>query len=247
MRSLTAAEMVTAWEHGIGRRPSVRALTVLEVACPEMSPDALAALSLGRRDALLLASRALTFGTALTGLAVCPACGNRLEMTFSVADVMVRDPSEANDGEFHLVCEDYEVRFRLPYTTDVVEAGITGRHDLDAARRALLRACITHATHAGQDLSADELPASVLSAVVDGMAAADPQANVDLALTCPACAHPWSAPFDIATFFWHEIAARAIRTLQDVHTLASAYGWAECDILAMNPHRRQAYLGLVGA
>ena len=40
--------------------------------------------------------------------------------------------------------------------------------------------------------------------------------------------------------------AWALRTLAEVHRLASAYGWREQDILALSPARRQLYLGMVG-
>jgi hypothetical protein len=77
------------------------------------------------------------------------------------------------------------------------------------------------------------------------MVQADPQADVQLALTCPACGHQWEATFDIASFFWSEIDSWAHRILREVHTLASAYGWREADILAMSPQRRQLYLEMV--
>jgi hypothetical protein len=48
--------------------------------------------------------------------------------------------------------------------------------------------------------------------------------------------------FDIASFFWTEIAAEAKRLLGEVHILASAYGWREADILSLNPLRRRFYL-----
>jgi hypothetical protein len=78
------------------------------------------------------------------------------------------------------------------------------------------------------------------------MAEADPQANVQLAITCPVCSKHWQAGFDIVSFFWNEIDAWAHRLLQEVHTLASAYGWREADILAMSPWRRQCYLAMIG-
>ena len=53
--------------------------------------------------------------------------------------------------------------------------------------------------------------------------------------------------FDIGAFFWSEIDAWAGRILQQVHVLASAYGWSERDVLALSPVRRQLYLGMVGA
>ena len=79
------------------------------------------------------------------------------------------------------------------------------------------------------------------------MAEADPQAEVELALNCPACGEGWQAPFDIESFFWDEIGAWARRVLGEVHVLASSYGWRESDILNMSAWRRQFYIDLIGA
>jgi hypothetical protein len=79
------------------------------------------------------------------------------------------------------------------------------------------------------------------------MSRADPQADVRLALTCPACRHQWRSIFDIVTFFWIELDVWARRTLRDVHALARAYGWREADILALSPQRRQCYLEMISA
>jgi hypothetical protein len=78
------------------------------------------------------------------------------------------------------------------------------------------------------------------------MGEADPQAEVQLALACPACRHQWQVSFDIVSYFWSEINARSQRLLWEVHALASAYGWREADILAISPQRRQFYLEMVG-
>jgi hypothetical protein len=42
-----------------------------------------------------------------------------------------------------------------------------------------------------------------------------------------------------------ELNAAATRLLHDVHTLASAYGWSEGDILAMSEARRARYVAMV--
>jgi len=84
----------------------------------------------------------------------------------------------------------------------------------------------------------------VAAAIIDSMLHADPQAEVHLALSCPACAHQWQSLFDIVSFFWGELEAWARRLLYDVHTLASAYGWCEADILAMSAWRREQYLNM---
>ena len=74
MRPLSVTELLAAWERGLDVPPTERALTLL-AACSTEAPDALARLSIGRRDARLLALRELTFGAQLTSLAACPACG----------------------------------------------------------------------------------------------------------------------------------------------------------------------------
>jgi len=52
-------------------------------------------------------------------------------------------------------------------------------------------------------------------------------------------------PLDIVAFFWEEISAKANRLLEEVHTLALAYGWNEMDILSMSVRRRQFYFEMV--
>ena len=85
----------------------------------------------------------------------------------------------------------------------------------------------------------------MLAALAAEMSARDPQAEVLLDLTCPGVRREWQAVFDIAAYFWAELAAEAKRLLREVDALARAYGWREADILALSPRRRQAYLELV--
>jgi hypothetical protein len=73
------------------------------------------------------------------------------------------------------------------------------------------------------------------------MAERDPGAVTELRLSCPACGRDYVVSFDIASFLWSEIEAKAPRLLLEVHDLASAYGWAEAEILALAPWRRSFY------
>jgi hypothetical protein len=91
-----------------------------------------------------------------------------------------------------------------------------------------------------------DLPEPVLAALVDAVTERDPQAETRFQLTCAACGHRWSALFDVVSFFWTELAARAERLLIEVHALARAYGWREADVLTMSESRRHFYLELVG-
>jgi hypothetical protein len=241
MRALTAPELLDAWERGRGEPPVQRALTLLAPACPETPLEALARESVGRRDARLLTLREQTFGSRLVSVTACPACGERLETAFEVADIRV---PETGGGEetLRLPVAGRELTFRLPNSLDLAALALCA--DLEGARRRLLGRCLLAAP--GEELAVDRLPAEALQAVADRMAAADPQGDVELALQCPACSHAWQAAFDIASFFWTEVDAWARVLLHEIHTLASAYGWREADILALSPWRRRTYLELIG-
>jgi hypothetical protein len=208
------------------------------------SADALAQLSLGQRDARLLTLRELTFGPQLMSVSACPACGERMEATFNVADLHTAGEDEPPEV-FQLHVNGYEIRFRLPNSLD--QAALAACSDVAAARELLLSRCLLTALHEGADESAGRLPPDVLELVAQRMEEADPEADIQLKLGCPHCAHLWQEAFDISSFFWRELDACANRLLTEVHTLAKAYGWRESDILMMSAARRQFYLNLVSA
>lgn len=60
------------------QHPLDRALTILSAAFPATRREALATLSIGRRDSRLLRLRELTFGPRLNGYAECSRCRERL-------------------------------------------------------------------------------------------------------------------------------------------------------------------------
>jgi hypothetical protein len=243
MRMLSASKLLSVWEQVLGQPQVERALALLCAACPELTPLELARASIGRRDTLLLALREQTFGPQLVSRVNCQQCGEALALSFNVSDVLI--PQEAlPEDALHLSLEHYEVHFRLPNSEDLMR--VTGAHDdVETASQLLLARCVLRAVEDGEQRPVDELPLHVRQAVVRRMAEADPQALVQLALSCPACSHRWLVTFDIASYFWSEINAWAYRILREVHTLATAYGWREADILAMSSRRRQVYLEMV--
>ncbi|MBJ6762771.1 hypothetical protein JGU66_18560 [Myxococcaceae bacterium JPH2] len=241
MRSLSAPELLGAWEAGHPHAGPGRALALLCAAFPDATPEALAELSVGERDALLLAVREGTFGAQLVGRVSCPACGERVELTLSVSALRVAPP-EVVPEVLEVARGEYVVRFRLPDSRDL--ASLSGL-DAGGARRRLLARCVSEAIREGHAVSVSELPAEVEVAVADAMERADPQARVELAVACPACRHAWTPMFDIGEFLWREVEAWAQRALHEVHVLARAYGWSEERILAMSPWKRQRYLEMV--
>ena len=238
MVALNAASLLDVWERGRLQSPEQRAVWLLAAAQPEQPPDQVAALSIGQRDAQLLTLRAGTFGPRAISLADCPQCGLRVQIDLSLNDLHVTAPDQA--ATWSMTLGEVEVSYRLPDSADLI--AVAQLNDVEAVRGALLERCITHSTRPLSDLTPD-----VLDAIEADMAQHDPQAQVQLALTCPQCAQAWSATFDIATFFWAEIDAWAQRLLVDVHALAATYHWREADILMMSAFRRQAYLDLINA
>ncbi len=241
LRPLTSAELLSAWERGQGQPPVRQALALLTAAQPDASLDDLARLSIGRRDAALLALRSQVFGSRLTSVVACPTCSEQLELTFDAAEIGGESLALSAES-LALTVGEYSVRFRLPNSLDVAAAQGS---DAGAVRAALLDRCILEARCGDEPVAAGELPAEVISAVAGQMAEADPMADIQISLTCPACRHAWQATLDIVSYFWAELQAWAYRLLAEVHTLAFAYGWGEADILALSPWRRQFYLGMV--
>jgi len=178
----------------------------------------------------------------LTALAVCPGCGERLELAFESADVRT-DRKQDADQLLNLRLEDYEITFRTPNSLDL--AALAEKGDIRDKKQALLLSVISQARYRGAETEPTQLPEAVIAAIEDRLEQADPQAEVQLNLSCAACGHASQALFDIVSFFWSEVDTWAVRLLREVHTLARAYGWREADILAMSPGRRLRYLEML--
>jgi hypothetical protein len=244
MRSLSASELLGAWERGLNQSLVQRALELLATVYPQASPECLLGLSIGRRDAELLALREQLFGPQMAGVAVCPQCAGRLDLTLNAFEMRCACAPEP-EAEVILRVNEYELQFRHPNSEDLAVA-LAG-NDASEARDRLLGRCLLSVQREGIPVACDHLPDEVADAVSDRMAQADPLADVHLALSCPLCDHHWQAAFDIVSFLWREIESLAARLLREVHALASAYGWPESDILALSPVRRDFYLASLGA
>lgn len=243
MRALPAAELLEAWERGWSESPPARALTLLDRACPDLEWEALARLSIGQRDRLLMAMREATFGSRVTALATCPECSEQLEFTFGIEDIRVPGVSLEPVHAISLETEGLLLRFRLPDTRDLIAIAMPG--DEQRFRGQLIDRCLLSAqTISGQ--RPHKIPEAVLLKMEEEMSKRDSQASVEIALDCANCHARWGAPFDILAFFWDELTAWAHRLLAEIHTLATRYGWREADILEMSAMRRNIYLNMSG-
>ncbi|HEX9373040.1 MAG TPA: hypothetical protein VF897_18650 [Roseiflexaceae bacterium] len=241
MRRLSARDIVQIWDWGQDRHPVDRALLLLAVAHPDLAPEQVAALTVGQRNSRLLALREKTMGPALHGFASCSECGTALEFEVDARAIRAPEPAER---EYALLGPCYQLRLRLPDSRDL--AAIAGLGDVEAARCLLIERCVLQAEYQGQAIAPSALPDSLIPALADAVTEHDPQAEMRFKLTCAQCGHSWSALFDIVSFFWTEIDGLARRLLDEVHTLARAYGWREAEILSMSASHRQVYLEMAG-
>ena len=251
MQIIPAAELLNLWERGESRPPYERALELLAFALPEIPRDSLAHWSLGQRDASLIDLQEVLFGERIDAVVACPSCTSRLELNFRTADI--RAPYASGEPlQFNLqIGEDqpWMVELRPVTTQDLIEVAA------NPSRRALLERCLVRIQTQGQELNIagpqanllleDALQPPLLDECSRKLADFDPQADIQLALTCPDCSSHWDASLDIVSFLWNEIDAWAPRTLREVPLLASKYGWSEAEILDLSARRRQFYLQMV--
>ena len=157
------------------------------------------------------------FGDAARAVVDCPRCSSRLEVAFRASDLIAADP---DDSPLTFLLDGQPVTLRRVTTSDLRAVAAS------ATAEALLERVIV------MPAPSDLPPASHwLDEGARRLALADPQAHIEMAMQCPQCALDWTASYDVVGFLWQELDSWAVRTLRDVHIIASAYGWSEHDIL----------------
>lgn len=233
-QTFSSEKILALWEAGRRQHELDRALTLLASGSPGVSREELADLSIGQRDARLLRLRTLLFGARAAGFAECPACAEQVELPIDTA--AFAQPNELSAEPREIEAGGARVRFRLPNSRDLAE--VVAAPDAAHGLRRLVERCVEDPC---------ELKPEMVEALSQAMLEADPQAEITLALSCPHCGQSWQALFEIAAFFWNELAAQAQRRLREIDALARAYGWSEREILSLPAVRRQSYLDFIEA
>ncbi len=243
MHILSSSEILHIWEVGAGLHPVDCALLILRVALPECSQNELCKLPIGQRNAQLMRVRAWLLGDKAESFALCPNCQEKLEFTLNLTQLIGATTASVEDVIQQIVLEGYTLSVRLPDSQDL--AAIAALLDKNTARALLVQRCILQSSREDTAIAPEQLPETVVTALIEQVAKSDPLAEIELDLTCPACNHNWQTFFDIVPFLWTELGVQAKRLLREVHVLAQAYGWCERDILAMSAIRRQLYIEMV--
>ena len=237
MRVPSAAELIRVWELGQSRKSWYRALLLLAPVFPESAFRALGEMTLGARNAYLLALRERLFGNTIDATVRCPSCSERIQFSASVDTFLSQLPDgrpSAYDSTFSVRSGGADVAYRLLCSYDL--AAVSRFGDASYAEDALMSRAIVGAPEGLR------MTPATIGAVADAIVTADPLTDIRLGFECAACRHEWSSSFDIASFLWTEVDAEVRRLFDDVHRLGAAYGWSEAAILTMSAQRRREYL-----
>lgn len=198
MRPPSESELLSLWEQGLARHPIDRALLLCSWARPELPGERLAGLPLGVVDA--------TVCGCARGCSV-PASSSR-----SVANSAA---SSWRSAWWSMSCWPTPIKattvaksmsalsaFGVPDSRDM--ANVASELDAEAAALRLLeRCCIAHPGTAVPALAA------MLGDVEARLEAADPIADLRLAVSCEACGHAWDATLDAGALLWDEVRRHA--------------------------------------
>jgi hypothetical protein len=237
MRAFLETDCLALWEAGRGLHPLDRGLLAIQAASTESDRGDAADWSLGRRNRALAELRCACFGPSIQGWTACGACGEKLEFHVD-GSVLIANEAPADDVRV----QGQNRVFRLPTSRDL--ASIAADTDSTLAVTQLLERCTVASN---TEPAPDQWTEEEIDAIGESMAQADPLAEILLHFDCPTCHESFDRSLDLAAFLWSEIEGRARRLLRDVHTLASAYGWTETEILSLSAPRRDFYLEMVRA
>jgi hypothetical protein len=237
MRTLTQAEFIALWEVGRSLHPLDQAVLTLQAAYPEVK-DSIADWSIGRRNRALAQLRDAAFATPYRGWTSCRQCGEKLEFELDARGLANGAPAESpvTDARVEVRGEQY----RLPTSRDL--ADVSKDADATSAAQRLLQRCRVGGAAARSQWSEEEI-----DEIGAHMAEADPLAEIRLSFACPICRTAFEENIDLPAFLWAEMEARAKRMLNEVHLLASAYGWSQSEILGLSAARREFFVGAVRA
>ena len=238
---LTAAAVLELWEAGLGRTPAARAdllvSSVVAGGADEPLAEDLEEWPVGRRDRMLLEHFAPR--SVLDAVADCPSCGAALDVVVDTRALV----ADSATGPVTLTLDRHRVVVRSLTIGDL--RSLPDDADDETLRAALLDRCVVRATRDGIEVRAGELPAAVVDRIEATLDELDPTADLEVVLTCGDCGRTWVETLDPVPFAWTALETSARTLATDVHTLASAYGWSEQDILTLSAFRRHLYLSAV--
>jgi hypothetical protein len=255
LHPLTGDDEVFLLETGAALLPAQRTTSLLSRcltrlgSLKQVTTDTVRSLTVGDREALLLNLRRMTLGDRLQCVLTCPNpdCGEKMDLELKVSDLLL-PPYVGHQALYDTTLlengDRYTVRFHLPDGACQEEAALLARTDPQAAASLLLHRCIEF-IGSEEGRSVDHLPMGAPSQLSARMQELDPQAELMLNATCPACSYNFSTIFDTCTYFFQELTSRVKHLYREIHLLAFHYHWSEAEIMGMTSKKRRLYLDLL--
>jgi hypothetical protein len=190
---------------------------------PQVATGELAASD---RDRLLAALHRSLWGDRIVSSLECAGCGAMYDLSFELSGLedSLEAGREASRAAGARRIEDKDGRaYRLPSAQDEEDAATRGRD----AGRAMLAASIAD----GLDPDALDMRLEALAPILD----------VDLDAPCAECGHPAMLRFDIQTFTLQRLLDEREAMVEEVHKLATAYGWSLGEILELQRSLRRRF------
>ncbi|HWT95329.1 MAG TPA: hypothetical protein VN238_20200 [Solirubrobacteraceae bacterium] len=239
---LSAAQLLEVVDAGGDGTNADRGRIMLAAAAPSLDEAALDAVSLGARDAWIVALRCGTLGETLLSRVTCPSCGMLLTVRVPRAHVGLVDPSEsvAPPAVVRVSAGAWEVEGRAP--DGVALAAAAACFDVELARMSLVRSCVVSCSYEGSAVDPLAAPDELLEALGEAIIEAEPMTEVRVPMACAACGLEWRPVLDIALFAWRELSRAGEQLLDEVHQLAMGYGWTEAQVLELSSRRRRRYV-----
>jgi len=218
------------------------ARVVVRIGTLDAPGDVVRDLIVADREFALLQLRRITIGAGFATVLACPACADRMDVTFTADDIPVeRRPLGVRTFERELRGRDgvpFRIVFHLPTGADQEAAAREG--DVVAA---LVSACVEQ-VEGGAPVSR-VLDTTALRDLDREIEALVPGVELAMDLTCPGCGHAFVAEFDLSQFLLEDLRVAGGGLTRDVHKLAFYYHWAAPQILGLPHDKRRQYLDLI--
>jgi hypothetical protein len=203
-----------------------------------IDPGSAVNLTASDRDRLLASVYMRTYGPCIESTVRCEHCGDPFDLDFSLHELVdgLRDMDRTAAvekepaGVFKL--PDGR-RFRLPTGEDEYAVW---HLPPDKAESELLARCVVEGD-----------PTVEPEAVQAAMREVGPVLDLDLDARCPECGEIQIVHFDIQSYLLTALKSERKQLSQEVHRLATAYGWSLPDILGLARSQRRTYVALIEA
>lgn len=231
-------------EQSVGDTATATAIQFLDqLLCRQgdnvLSPGKTDELTTLDREILLSSVYEQLYGPRIESNIVCSNCDSEFEVSFSLKEALTSAfPDEALQDRYE--CDttgafkiDNKGRFRLPNGSD--ELRIQGLPS-EEAEEILLANCLVEG-----DFSA------LGEEVREAIQRLAPVPDLDIDAVCPECQHSQSAHFVLQSYFLTSLVQERPRLLNEIHLLATTYGWSLNEILSLPRNQRRAFVELIAS